>query len=577
MTEQEKRLIAISKYFKIFMTEVMGFTNADFQDELDDVITNPDYKKIVAAFPRDHGKSTHLSVAYPLWEMALDHNLRFLLISGTASISAGFVNEMINHIEGNEKYRYWSKWVDPAHKGVVPKLRKHHKKEEKWSSTAITIERDALSMKDPTINALGLFGSIISKRCDRLIGDDIVNQQNSETPEQRQKIKDWFYTTALPVLVPGGRCVYLGNTWNADDLVANLLKDPQFDYMGRKSAIITESTHQELWQQYASMILDMAKDPLERKKMAQLFYEQNQALMDDGVKVLWPDRYPYKDLYLKRLSNSYAFSRMYQCDPTTNPNQKVKEEWLNRAKEKGKHLKLQEYAREGVTVQVCASGLDLAISEKETADDVVLLTLDFIRIGDGIIQAGDYVIRDIWRGKFSPNQVKDKITEHYYKIQPAGIRVETVAYQDSIRRDLGDRGVPVRGYHTGGEKNDSEMGVNSLAILLELGKLVIPFDMMDARTVELSSKLVDELRSWPSGHTGDSLMALWFAFSEIRDLTANQYTIPSLIGQQPAIPGLPEELKNPEKLKEAEKIVDQAMVLESEYERSQFNNLFRRR
>jgi hypothetical protein len=259
---------------------------------------------------------------------------------------------------------------------------------------------------------------------------------------------------------------------------------------------------------------------------------------------------------------------MYQCDPSDRPDQKFIEKWLDRAKELGKDLVLQDESRPGLTMEITCSGLDLAISEKESADDVVYLALDRVQVGNGIITPGMYVIRNIYRGHMSPNTVKNLVKEKNSTIEPMAVRVETVGYQEAMLRDLSDDGVDnVVGYHTGGEKNDPDIGVNSLAILAELGKLVIPYSMKDPRTIQLCSKLVDEMRQYPSGHTGDSLMALWFAFSEIRDQTADKYTIPGILGTQ-----IKESVNvhDPVVRQVEEKKVDIAQALEDEYERRMF-------
>jgi hypothetical protein len=550
-----------------FIEEIVGLENAPFHNEIDDVLSDPLYKKICIAVARDHGKSTHLSIAYPLWQIAKNHNLRILLVSSTSSIASSFLREILNHIEGNARYQSWATVIDPYKRGIVPKRKKRFKRDENWTGNAITVQREVLTIKDPTINAVGLFGSILSKRADIIIMDDVVNQQNSETEDQRKKIIDWVYTTVMPVLTPEGRFIYLGNTWHADDLVSHLLKDPQMDYKKRLGAIISEPLYPELWQRWASMRLNESIGLKERLKEAQDFYNANEEEMKQGVKVLWPERHGYGSLYLKRLSNSYAFERMYQCDPTTNPDQKIKEEWLDRAKKRGENLRLQDTPREGLIMELTASGLDLAISEKETADDTALFTLDRVKVGNGVIMPGDYIIRNIRRGKMSPNKVREMIKEHNSVVNPLGIRVESVAYQEAMVRDLADLGVDnVRGYHTGGEKNDPDIGVNSLAILLELGKLIIPYDLSDPRTIQLCSQLVNEMRSWPGGHTGDSLMALWFAFSEIRDLTNTAYTVPNILGLNKQ----EVDVHDPKVRKEEEKKIDLARQLEDEYARKMF-------
>ena len=511
------------------MNAIIGLDNPPFLNRLDDVISNQSYKKVVAAYPRGHGKSTHLSVGYPLWRIAQDHNLRFLLTSKTTSIAQAFMRGILNHIESNEKYQAFARYCDPKHIGVIPKMGKVGGKEERWSSTAITVDRDDLMLKDPTIQAIGLFGSIVSKRADEIIADDVVDQKNSDTEEQREKIKDWFDTTLLPILTDdkSGRVIYLGNTWHMNDLVAKLLTDPGWDFRERLQSIIHEPTNFELWQEWAKIRLDEQIDPLERMASAEVFYQSHRVEMEDGVEVMWPERMPYKKLYLLRLSNSYSFARMYMCNPALRPDQRFQESWLSKAKEKGKNLKLQVAPREGFTMDMTTVGVDLAISLKDSADDSVLLSLDRVKYGDDVIKPGDFVLRNIERGKFTPKDVRTKIKTCNDNMHPQGIRVESVAYQESIVRDLWDEGhVNVRGHKTGGEKNDIEIGINSLSVLLENEKLILPHDSSDPRTVELVDRLIDEMRSYPDGHTGDSLMALWFAFLEARDLRGKKFIIP---------------------------------------------------
>lgn len=574
LSQLTKTDLLIKKYFRFFMKKIIGLTNAPFQDELDDVLSDWNlYKKIAIAFARDHGKTTHISAGYPLWEIARNHNLRILLISSAASITQTFMTEIIGHIEKNERYIRWSQMIDPTGKGVVPQFKGNRKANEKWTSNSIIIDRENLNLKDPTINAIGLFGSILSKRADIIIIDDLVNQVNSMTEEQRLKVIDWFYTTILPVLVPGGRIVYLGNTWHQDDLVARLLKDPQFDYRKKRPAIMHESNHPELWEQWSSIILDESLEVLIRKQKAEQFYQEHKDLMEEGVEVLWPERWSYKELYLKRLSNSYAFERMYQCDPTNRPNQKIRDEWIEEALRKGQKYRFQRKPFDNLVPSISCSGLDLAISEEESSDDTSLTTLDKIQFSFENIKAGDFIIRNIDRGKFSPNEIRLKLKDHLDNDGVLGCRVETVGYQDAIRRDMQDLGYSekITGYHTGGEKNDPDVGVNSLAILLELGKLIIPSDASDPYTARLASQLANEMRSYPDGHTGDSLMSLWFAYSEIRDRTSNNLVIPSVFMKPKETPNL----RDKDTRKEEESKADKKVRAEQEYERSNYNRIMR--
>jgi len=110
---------------------------------------------------------------------------------------------------------------------------------------------------------------------------------------------------------------------------------------------------------------------------------------------------------------------------------------------------------------------------------------------------------------------------------------------------------------------------------MELGKVVIPSDYTDARTMEISAKLASEMRAFTPNkneHTGDSLMALWFAFSEIRELVGDRIIMPrtalSMIKDSPPV-------DTAQQRAEFEKEADKAIALEQEYERSNFQRMMR--
>lgn len=574
--------------FKTFVREIIGLDNRPFHDELDDDISqefskdSPVFQMVQRFFacityPREHGKSTHLSIAYPLWKIAKNHNVRILSISRTAAIAESFLSQIVANIERNDRYKMFAREIDETGIGVMPRRKPRRKQMEDWSGKSITIERTDVNMKDPTIAATGLFGQILSRRADIVILDDVVDQQNSATELQRKKVIDWIETTVIPVLVPGGVFIYLGNTWHPDDLVARFLNDPRFIVQKKKPAIIREAERQDLWQKWGSIMLNVTIPSKERAAEAANYYKEHQEEMDKGWEVLWKERLPYSRLYLERLINPYVFERMYQCNPNNRPDQVIKDEWIERALEKGRHLRFQDAPHDRNVREVSAAGMDLAISQKESADDTAITYLDLVKHGFDGVENGDFVLRQIHRGHFTPNQQRQYAKRATNEHGMSTIRVESVAYQQALVIDLAEDSVPVRSYHTGREKFDPEIGINSLAIIMELGKLVIPSDPSDPRTIMLAAQLANEMRAYsadPTQHTGDALMALWFAYSEIRTLLGSRILIPSN-----AIPTIKESpaVHVPEVRQELERKVDQAMILEQEAERSQFARAMRER
>ncbi len=519
----------------VFTSEIMTFDqeNAGFHDEMDGYLSNPYLKNLAIAISRGHGKTNHLAIALPAWAMALDHDIRILLVSSTGELSRKSLGAIIDVVERNPRYRAWAKIVDGGRVGVTPRKRARQNRDENWSADSITIERDAVAMRDATIEAVGLFGPVLSRRCDLLIVDDVCTQENSATEDQRRKVKEYFRNSLLPVLVPGGRVIVIGTPWHEDDLMSELLRDPQFQVKKRLSAIQHESVRRDLWDQWTSIHLDESLTPEERITKSMVFREEHRAEMDRGVEVLWPQRFPYEDLYLKRVSDPFSFARMYMCDPTIRPNQKFSEKDIEIALAKGKDLVLQDDERIEFESEFSAGGLDLAASVEAWADDTAFVILDRVRYGNKAlgINVGDYVLRQIHRGHFSPNETRNLVGG--IGINLAAVRVETNGMQELMYDQLKEIGVPVTSFKTGKEKFDPAIGVTALAILFEQHKVILPFNSKDPRTRRLVTQFVNELRAFPDGHTGDSLMGMWFAYSEIRDRIATRIIIPSKALQPP--------------------------------------------
>jgi len=448
------------------------------------------------AAPRSHAKSTCLSVNYPLQEIARNRNIRILIVSNALDQAQMFLREIKARITQDDNYKVYAGELMARYP-------------EKWTDREIIVARDDLTLKDPTVSVVGMGGTILARRADIIICDDVLNQENTRTPEQRKKVKQWFYEVLLPVLEPGGRLIYIGTVWHPEDLLNELLKDPSFDFRKRYKAIISDSKRRDLWDTWVELLQSDAEDS---KEKAEKFLKKHKKEMYEGVKVLWKERVPYYELYLLRKVNSIAFAKMYQNEVMSSEDQKFKEEWIERAKEMGANYRLVRAIPEGLDLRVITQGVDLAVSEKDSADDNVDLTL--AKLPDN-----RFIILNIERGKFSPAGMRQLVKEQFLNFKPRQIKVENVAYQEAMRRDLADMNLPVKGYATGGEKFDEFIGIDTLAVLMENGRLILPYDKSDPRTINLIDQLVDEMRQWGSaGHTGDSLMALWFAYTAMRDI-----------------------------------------------------------
>jgi predicted phage terminase large subunit-like protein len=265
----------------------------------------------VVLMPRGSAKTTWGNTIWLSHYISTHPDARIGLISNTAKQSNDFSRAIRYTMESNANQhelfgnlKSSAKWTD------VEWLRK----DSRWHGS-----------KDVTLYSAGAGGAIISKRFDIIICDDILDEENTATPEVRAKVGNWFWKTLKPCLVPGGIFIVFGTRWAEDDLYQHLT------------------------------------DPVEKggKGWDNLTVR---ALQTDanGVEIsYWPGYWPIDKLYKERADMGTAlFSCSYNNDISglTSGNIFLKRNF--------QHFTVLP---EGRTFTV-RMGVDLASSEKETAD-----------------------------------------------------------------------------------------------------------------------------------------------------------------------------------------------------------------
>ena len=75
------------------------------------------------------------------------------------------------------------------------------------------------------MDAAGAYGPITGKGADVLVIDDPVkNAEEAYSPVQREKLWDWYQSTAFTRLEPNGAIILVMTRWHEDDLAGRLLK-----------------------------------------------------------------------------------------------------------------------------------------------------------------------------------------------------------------------------------------------------------------------------------------------------------------------------------------------------------------
>jgi hypothetical protein len=471
----------------VFTNSVLGFENADHHREWyailenrlmqtgswDDKLTpapKGHYNRLIGLLaPRSHAKSTCFTVNYALWRIGRDPNIRILIVGANGGISASFLREIKGHIERNTNFHRVFDNLSPE----------NLKDAEKWSTSEIIVKRTNTRLKDPTVSVASAAGTVVSKRADIIICDDMLDENNTRTAGQREKIRDWFNEVLLPVLEPTGQLIVVGTAWNMEDLYHDIMKQPIYDIKKRYKAILNDETQE----------------------------------------VLWPERWSYESLMeRKQQTGSVAFNKSYQNEAIAAEDAVFQREWLDQAKAKGINrtfLTHMDYAKWDMGKMTIVIGVDLAISQKDDSDFTAMVVLG--RNPDGM-KIPLFMLRD----KLSPKQTRDWIVNLNERFNPDLIMVESNGYQKAIQIDLAEHtDLPIRAYSTGKEKYDIDIGLNSIAVEMENAKWILPYSDTDLNGRRLIDIFVDGCLNFPSGHTEDLLMATWFANAGLRSLTAN--------------------------------------------------------
>lgn len=429
--------------FLLFAILILGMTVKPFHKRWAEFMLGRKRSLILA--PRDHGKSWILTIAYCIWRIVKDPNIRILIVSNSAGMAQGFLSAIRSHLERNKMLiGIFGKFKGPA-----------------WTNDAITVcQRTKTGLPQPTVTTVGVYGSLISGHYDLVIGDDIVDFENSRTKTQRDKLWNWFWTVVFPTLETNekdpsrdGELTLRGTRYHADDMYGRMIGEVE---------------------QYKP---GSFKDS----------YIRDEALRGNNT-ALWPERKSRARLIeIKQDVGSVIFALQYQNDASLT---------IGRIFGPSYFQKTWKTLPEPEDLLVLA-GYDLAVSEKEESDFFAEAVVGIHR------KTKDIYLLDVWRQHLTAPKQFDAIRNSYEKWRWSRGGVEDVAYQKALVQWLKQNtAVPVKGIHRHKDKVTRALAIVSH---FENGKFYMPADRRFA-------DFVDEMCLFPDGDHDDLFDALEICF-----------------------------------------------------------------
>ena len=205
-----------------------------------------DRSNSISLLPRGSAKTTWDNTILCSWLAGKFPDIRIGMVSNTDTQAKDFSRAIKYTVESNEAHRE----VFP---GSKPSLTKWTDKEwlcagSRWHGS-----------KDVTLFAVGVGGAIISKRFDLILMDDILDEENTQNVDQRERVKTWFLKTLKPCLSPDGVVVAVGTRWGEDDLYEVFMQKLADGGMGWKSHVVAALTEDKdgrlvsYWPEYWSV------------------------------------------------------------------------------------------------------------------------------------------------------------------------------------------------------------------------------------------------------------------------------------------------------------------------------------
>jgi predicted phage terminase large subunit-like protein len=287
-------------------------------ESIDEVSNKVKNAKVVRAAPRSHGKSSYLSKAAPLREVVFRKRKYIILISETPSVSTANLEWLAAQLKSNEKLK--------ADFGPLLSPKQQNNPKDNSAEFIAWEQEGEEGKKLLTLVQAASTGQALrgrnwnGVRPDFIVGDDLEDiKSNAATKELREKLKDWFAQTIMPLGDPKGEktaFIVMGTVVHEESLLNDLLKN-RADFKSKKyRALIDEPDRMDLWEECRNIYLDDGIPINERETRAKQYYEMNRAKMNEGAVVLWPEVQPlWKLMTWKWANGSKAFSTEYQNEP----------------------------------------------------------------------------------------------------------------------------------------------------------------------------------------------------------------------------------------------------------------------
>lgn len=405
-------------FFPIYFHRYMQYETADFHKEIFDILENEAIKLAVICAFRGSAKSTIITTAYVLWSILGVQQRKFIVICGQTEQKArqyllNIKNELLNN--------------DLLKKDLGPFTEETN---HLGNATAIIIKKLNVKIMISSVEQSIRGMRHGEHRPDLIILDDIEDTNSVKTKEGRDKAFNWLTSEVVPAGSKKTRIIAVGNLLHEDSVLKRLQKKIESDEMTHMNGVYREYP-----------------------------------IIDDQGNPLWPGKYPTPDdieMERQKTMSETAWFREYLLKIISTEEQVVYPEWI------------QCYAKMPYDgFRSVAIGIDLAVSEKESADCTAMVVGHVYGYGKNMaIYIQPNPINARMPFPVQTQTIKSLVATEKQKHHRVKLYIEDVGYQKALVQVFESQRYDVEGVPTG--RSDKTARLRLTTPFIKEGRVLFP-------------------------------------------------------------------------------------------------------
>lgn len=342
--------------------------------------TAPGERRLLLA-PRGHFKTT-LGLANDLREVCKNPNIRILLANESGLNASTMLEEIKQHILGNQRFRTFYPYVIPRKTADTT-----------WNRQSILLPRQLIA-REPTIMTIGVGGAVVSFHFDLLDFDDLIGEEAYQSPPVMNRAVDWLNHSVSLLMAPAeSRMILRGTRWRYNDLYAHAMERMGFISQRSKAVVVNQTTGKI--------------EPLFKERFSLEFF----ASIMEADPEQWAAQYANDPADVAFADFQRAWLRWY----TVAPDGDIRWKDFDGTTHKEEIKKLHVYTH-----------VDPSVGDTPDSDSQAVMTV-------GVNSQGQVFLLDAWQLRVDPLMLVEKIFEVADRFHPKLFSIESTAFQKSLR------------------------------------------------------------------------------------------------------------------------------------------------